>query len=280
MKIVFTTNTSYSVADLIGFSGTENMGYDDSFNSCALLSVKENSQEKLYLSGVLQNYTHRKPLLNDNPRWQTAWSGFDYYLLGNKDGRDRWEYQGAENGFLKQQLLMPMPNAQIVSVEGTYGFFSGPKALEEYGSLKDSWVKRMLPIYESLKDQRLLPPDNGHGASCWCAEQWKFAHRCGPFDRVYSDKRDWKFDPTPWEGPRVKEIDCQYGVTINDPGYMVVLLDWGGHKPNLSPYNLEEAGLIPIFNERTCCDNHALITHWFKVRHGSPIKVGDLIPKW
>jgi hypothetical protein len=67
-------------------------------------------------------------------RWiETAWSGFRYSYHG--DGE--WSYEGAIQGFLKQNLIPKQLKAdEILEVEGSYGYFTGPDALEKYQEVK------------------------------------------------------------------------------------------------------------------------------------------------
>ncbi|HBI26094.1 MAG: hypothetical protein UT41_C0001G0575 [Candidatus Wolfebacteria bacterium GW2011_GWC2_39_22] len=100
-----------------------------------------------------------------NPVWVTAWSGFKYTLLEVKNGWTTFLYEGAEAGFLSQNLLpdllrkagcklfgenrdryerdafqngweVPNGHSEIVWARGSYGNFTGPGALEAYAETK------------------------------------------------------------------------------------------------------------------------------------------------
>lgn len=143
MKIVFRIDEEVTAADLMRMIEEENVGYDPDFSSNAVL-------------------THDGKGL---PVWVTAWSGFTYTLLKTETGYSLWLYEGAQNGFLAQNLLPevlknaecgvygerkeqlqdraiqggdPIPNgpSEIISAKGSYGTFHGAIALERYAEIK------------------------------------------------------------------------------------------------------------------------------------------------
>lgn len=210
--------------------------------------------------------------------WVTAWSRFEYSLLGHESGRDSWVYVGAEHGFLSQNLLMDLPDVQIQCVEGTYGVFEGAKALEEYKVVKDGWYREMSPFYQVMRDKALMPDDNGHGLSRWLVCQWEFAHRRGEFERVFQcgggRGPGWKFDPVPWGGPYVQDDDSK-GVILQGERaktHRVLALNWGGHKMDLSVYDLESIQAEPVYKDPD-------MAGWFLlVPKDSPVITGDILP--
>lgn len=64
---------------------------------------------------------------------QTYMSSFVYASLGF----GLFIYKGARNGFLKQELLPFFEDVEILYVEGSYGKFVGPEALERYEESKE-----------------------------------------------------------------------------------------------------------------------------------------------
>ena len=70
---------------------------------------------------------------------ETAWSSFEYKLWSLGEAKFGGNYQGAENGFLRQDLIPPMADVQILGVRGTYGEYQGEDALEKYSSVKKTW---------------------------------------------------------------------------------------------------------------------------------------------
>jgi len=85
--------------------------------------------------------------------WVTALSGYRYTVLEERDGKMQLEYQGARNGFLRQNLLPPEwadCEPVLISVEGTYGSLGGYRSLDLYDQLRNDWVARMQPVIESV----------------------------------------------------------------------------------------------------------------------------------
>lgn len=114
MKIKFTTNTKYSVEDLVVFSNTEGVGFENDFGSRVGLDLTD----------------------PEHPIWTTSWSRFSYKFIGNENSRDVWEFVGAQNGFGRQDLLFPLPEIEILEVEGSHGEFRGDCALDNYENQK------------------------------------------------------------------------------------------------------------------------------------------------
>jgi hypothetical protein len=66
----------------------------------------------------------------------TAWSEFNYALLDEEEAI--WGYKGAINGFLTQYLIpLQLQDAEVISVEGSYGSLQGDGALEAYVKMKE-----------------------------------------------------------------------------------------------------------------------------------------------
>ena len=70
---------------------------------------------------------------------ETAWSGFEYKIWSRGDQEFGVKYDGAENGFLRQDLIPPMTDVQILGVRGTYGEYQGENALGNYSHVKHTW---------------------------------------------------------------------------------------------------------------------------------------------
>ena len=205
MQIWFTTKTTYTIADLRKLVSEEGVGYDPDFTSSARLVWSRGDR--------LLEGPDAKPIETDEVRWSTrayardhfaagpvwltAWSGFSYQLEQIElddpvhPGRQRWCYEGAEHGFLQQNLLPPMPETEILSVSGTYGTFTGPDALEKYSRVKNGWAAIWWPIYSGLQG-RVLPHTNGWGGSAFIAEMWRLHNGLHP----KSDGKLLPFDPT------------------------------------------------------------------------------------
>ncbi len=159
MTIIFTTESAYTADDLHGFLNTEGVGFETDSSSAASLDLAESG-----------------------PIWVTFWSGFTYQLIGHENGRDRWEYRGAQNGFLAQTLLFPLPDVRIVSVEGTYGRFQGEDALEEYGALKEPWFKKVWAIEDAINGlygERIMNTPDGASGSI-AAALWSVGQKIDP----------------------------------------------------------------------------------------------------
>lgn len=160
MEIHFTTATQYSADDLLRWIGLEYDqrdgvwagGHEPAFASstagAADLAIPEGGDQWAFyrgdyrLSGGDAAY-YTSHLETPAPTWITAWSGFTYSLIGREEadfsdvmrptpGRDIWVYRGARRGFLKQNLLLPLPDPQVLWVKGTHGEFSGPAAFQRY----------------------------------------------------------------------------------------------------------------------------------------------------
>ncbi len=135
MQIVFKTadDRDFSSVDFQRWIETEGVGFETDFDSCA--SFSEAGSEK-------------RPRLV----WTTSWSGFVYKWIVNKKW---WVYDGAEKGFLAQDLLPPVlaeaKDVEIVRVFGTYGNFEGPDALESYQSAKRWWEEITGVFYDSFE---------------------------------------------------------------------------------------------------------------------------------
>lgn len=180
MKIWFSTATSYTVADLIGFSKTRGIGFEEDFNSSATLYRTEDG--KIFWGDeVIQKCNPNLPLtetdLTRGPVWVTAWSGFMYQRVGHENGRDLWEYNGAENGFLNQELIFSLPDVKVQEVEGTYGSFKGESALILYSAFKREWTNKVWALEEiinNLYGKKLVNVPGGCGriaAALWQAGQ-------------------------------------------------------------------------------------------------------------
>lgn len=143
MKIVFKVAEEVTLEDLQRMVREEGIGYDPDYSSSAILGKS--------LEGL--------------PIWITAWSGFSYTLLKSENGWSTWMYEGAENGFLSQNLIpeflrnadcwmfgdrkeraiayaaergteLPNVPSEIIEARGSYGVFYGLLALEQYVELK------------------------------------------------------------------------------------------------------------------------------------------------
>lgn len=113
--------------------------------------------------------------------WKTAWSGFTY-TYSPQTGE--WEYEGAERGFLRQDLLPPLlqpeihgsgslEHVEILRVEGSYGSFEGPQALAAYAERKRSVEAACRSTYEALRITGYLPAGQPgrFAALVWTASQ-------------------------------------------------------------------------------------------------------------
>lgn len=144
MRVRFTTD-AVTEQELQEAVGTEGIGYESDFLSNAALTMDA--------IGRLV--------------WTTAWSQFTYTLLKVENGKSFWEYEGAQNGFLAQNLIPsvlknadcqiygdrgegvrlrclengnPMPDgpSEVSWVKGSYGVFHGHMALEQYAMRKEA----------------------------------------------------------------------------------------------------------------------------------------------
>lgn len=71
--------------------------------------------------------------------WFTSFSGFQYrFSYPDGEGKFLVEYWGAQNGFLQQNLLPSIERGSVTvrEVDGSYGQFSGPYALQLYAERK------------------------------------------------------------------------------------------------------------------------------------------------
>ena len=93
--------------------------------------------------GYETSYNSRATLSEDGKVWTTYWSSFTYTSLG----RGRFCYRGATHGFLQQDLIPEFGVFIIEKVEGSYGTFYGPKALEKYNAEKCFWMQKCEPMY-------------------------------------------------------------------------------------------------------------------------------------
>jgi len=106
MRVEFTTETRHNFFTEIDICG---VGYEEVFGSSA----------RVLEEGGL-------------PVWETSWSQFKYTQVEN----GFYVYEGAENGFLTQELIPCFGGVKIISVEGSYGTFNGPDALVRYKERK------------------------------------------------------------------------------------------------------------------------------------------------
>ena len=90
----------------------------------------------------------------DGKKFTTATSQFTYTLLDADE--QVWKYNGAYNGFLKQEYLPSFGSyghwngkraVQILETEGTFGSFFGASALKSYGLARetDGFGRAVLP---------------------------------------------------------------------------------------------------------------------------------------
>jgi len=117
--------------------------------------------------------------------WVTALSGFTYMILNATAGEPAVvEFDGAENGFRQQDLLPAVLKAgsdaleegiEIVSVEGTYGKFSGPEAFRVYKEKKRRWYSLCHPIFEI--SEGTLFDTSGHAFGEFCASLWRIRQK-------------------------------------------------------------------------------------------------------
>lgn len=113
------------------------------------------------------------------PTLVTAWSSFDYIFYPDETGSGTvWVYDGAENGFLAQELIPPFGTVEILSVEGTYGKWEGAEALKEYQKLKRSWENFWGKIYSPLEGT-VFKNSSGWKRTAFCAEMWQVAKKFG-----------------------------------------------------------------------------------------------------
>ena len=175
MKIRFSTfsNLSINLDYLVDQVGREGIGYDPDFDSLAtVVTVGEGEINNFSIYNFYQRGNpnrllkpvpdsrpsdHWQPyqrerrkhnpypleVLGQGPSWITAWSRYRYTLIETSPGRQVWEYEGAEKGFLRQNLLPEVlaevarhRNPCILAVEGTYGSFVGRNAFWDYQKTK------------------------------------------------------------------------------------------------------------------------------------------------
>ena len=125
MKIRFTTTSNIDLEKEILIEG---VGFESDFNSSARLRHE-----------------------NGFPVWETAWSQYEYTCTG----MFQYEYVGAEQGFLSQDLLPDFQGVEILSAEGSYGKYEGKDALREYASKKTfayAKVEGIVPYLRNFDD--------------------------------------------------------------------------------------------------------------------------------
>jgi hypothetical protein len=117
-----------------------------------------------------------------NLRWITAYSGYTYWWLPRSG---EWFYEGAERGFLQQELLPPPLKAaiengtvKIVHVQGTYGSFDGEQALKQYQEVKRSWERGTSSVYQAFETFGFFN-HNGWEESTWTQHIYKMAEDPG-----------------------------------------------------------------------------------------------------
>ena len=76
----------------------------------------------------------------------TAWSEYTYTLLHNTPDYGLWVYTGAVGGFMEQFYLPDFGGWEVISASGSFGFFEGANAHQQYKAAKaasgwDSWYR-------------------------------------------------------------------------------------------------------------------------------------------
>ena len=195
MKIVFTTKTNYSVADLIKMVATEDVGVDSNVNSWVRLYVPQEDGRLIRYefdeaSEPELHYGERQLYELGVATWVTAMGRYCYRLEIDleEEGRQAWTYEGPERGFLAQNLIPEMTDAVVHSAQGTYGTFTGPDALEQYARLKTGWYRLWAPILGGLVQGGVFPPTSCE--SRFFAQLWKlcrdeFSRSAGPKTLVF-----------------------------------------------------------------------------------------------
>lgn len=156
MKIVFTTTSTFSFDTLIALTNVEGVGYDPNFGCTAEVATCLKGQVKLYQKGALvqeapaEGFRWKEVVVDDLKGMKATWvthAGHTYGLLGDQpDGRVAWVYNGPDRGFLHQVLLPALEDPRVLWVEGSYGRYEGPDALEAYRRRKTAWVKMFDPL--------------------------------------------------------------------------------------------------------------------------------------
>ena len=195
MKIVFTTKTNYSVADLIKMVATEDVGVDSNVNSWVRLYVPQEDGRLIRYefdeaSEPELHYGERQLYELGVATWVTAMGRYCYRLEIDleEEGPQAWTYEGPERGFLSQDLLPPMTESIISSVQGTYGTFSGPNALGRYSAIKEGWCRFWTPILGGLQKAGVFPPtcsENRFFAQLWKLCKDEFSRSSGPKTLVF-----------------------------------------------------------------------------------------------
>lgn len=239
------------MAELQSWVKTEGVGFDADTNSSAVLFVNEGDTLVVFrkseswqarvvsepdtslnpVGTVGANYNCFDPeFLKIGPTWVTAWSGF-VYQLRERDGKQVWYYEGAEQGFLRQDLLPPPLRAASVEtvifhqVDGTYGLFEGPDSFKEYKKKKEIWQNATVGTYDALERTGIAP--------CGGWQRGAFAAM------IYESTKDSKHRPFQGEQiPGAVSEGCVFkrlfGSLIKDLG----CLSWG---PRITRQQFEEA---------------------------------------
>ena len=112
--------------------------------------------------------------------WQTATSCFTYALLNTTSKRETpalIAYEGAEKGFLAQELLPDeiRQEVRIIAVEGTYGSFEGEDAFTEYQAHKRAWEQATQRVYHAMEVVGIFDHNQSLEAE-WTVSVYKMCH--------------------------------------------------------------------------------------------------------